>query len=318
MRCLPPIVGLSFCLLFGPAATAPDAAEPDAVKPDAVKPDAVKPDAVKPDAVKPDAVKIVPDVVYGHKLGLAMTFDVFQPPADANGAGVLFMVSGGWYSNWTEPEKLIGMFRPLLDEGFTVFAVRHGSSPKFSIPEAVEDVRRAVRYVRVNADRFGVDPQRLGVYGYSAGGHLSLMLGTASDEGDAKASDPVLRASDRVQAVVAAVAPTDLRIMVWTAPESLPAYKRFPAMDLPIADAAQVSPLLHVTADDAPTLLIAGDADELVPIKHSREIYAALQEKNVRSQLVELAGAGHGFRGDDAARATAEMVAWFVKYLAKP
>ena len=263
-------------------------------------------------------VKIVPDVVYGHKFGLALTFDVFQPAGDANGAGVLFMVSGGWYSNWQSPEKSQGMFKPLTDKGFTVFAVRHGSSPKFGIPEALEDVRRAVRYIRLNAERFGVDPQRLGVYGYSAGGHLSLMLGTASDAGDAKADDLVLRADDRVQAVVAVVAPTDLRIMVWKAPDHLPAYDRFPALDLPVEEAAPVSPLLQVTPDDAPTLLIAGDADDLVPIKHSRDIQAAFQEKGVPSHLVEIAGAGHGFRGDDATRATSEMVAWFEKYLMKP
>ena len=262
-----------------------------------------------------DQVKIVPDVVYGHKFGLALTFDVFQPQAGANGAGVLFMVSGGWYSNWQPPEKSQGTFKPLTDKGFTVFAVRHGSSPKFGIPEAVEDVRRAVRYIRGNAERFGVDPQRLGVYGYSAGGHLSLMLGTASDEGNPQADDPVLRTGNRVQAVVAVVAPTDLRIMVWKAPDHLPAYDRFPALDLPVEEAARVSPLLQVTADDAPTLLIAGDADDLVPVKHSRDIQAAFQDKGVTSQLIEIAGAGHGFRGDEATRATKELVAWFEAHL---
>ena len=264
-----------------------------------------------------DAVEIVPDVVYGHKLGLAQTLDVFRPTANANGAGVLFMVSGGWYSNWQPPQNAKPAFQPLLDKGFTVFAVRHGSSPKFSIPEAVGDVRLAVRFIRVHAGSWGVDPERLGVFGYSAGGHLSLMLGTASDAGDPKAEDPVLRASDRVQAVVAMVAPTDLRIMVWKAPEHLPAYNKFPALDLDVAPAASVSPLLHVSPDDPPTLLVAGDRDDLVPIKHSREIQAAFQEKGVTSQLVELAGAGHGFGGEDARRATSEMVAWFEKYLAK-
>ncbi len=129
-------------------------------------------------------VQITPDVVYGHKLGLAMTFDAFTPTKDANGAAVLFMVSGGWYSSWSPPEKMQQFVRPLTDKGFTVFAVRHGSSPKFSIAEAVADVRHSVRFIRMNADRFHIDPQRIGVYGMSAGGHLSLMLGTASDAGD--------------------------------------------------------------------------------------------------------------------------------------
>ena len=160
-------------------------------------------------------VNVTPDVVYGHKFGMALTFDVYTPDVKPNGAGVLFMVSGGWYSRWSPPNGEHPFFKPLLDRGFTVFAVRHGSSPKFSIPEAVEDVRRSVRFIRAHSERFRIDPERLGVYGASAGGHLSLMLGTASDSGKPDAKDPVLRESDRVQAVVAWVAPTDLTIMVW-------------------------------------------------------------------------------------------------------
>jgi acetyl esterase/lipase len=261
--------------------------------------------------------RITPDVVYGHKFGLAMTFDVFAPDANANGAGVLFMVSGGWYSQWAPPEQAQAMFRPLTDAGYTVFAVRHGSSPKFSIPEAVEDVRRSVRFIRSNADKFGIDGDRLGVFGMSAGGHLSLMLGTTGDEGDAKATDPVLRVSDRVQAVAAWVAPTDLRIMVRAASDRLPAYDKFPALDLDLANAERVSPLLLVSDDDSPALLLAGDKDDLVPIDHSRRIHTAFEEAGVATKLVVLEGAGHGFGGADLARAVSEMVAWFDLHLAK-
>lgn len=263
-----------------------------------------------------DEVKITPDVVYGHKFGLALTFDVFTPAENANGAGVLFMVSGGWYSRWAPPENMQGFFKPLTDKGFTVFAVRHGSSPKFSIPEAVDDVRRGVRYIRLNAKRFQVDPDRLGVYGASAGGHLSLMLGTAPDTGNPKAKDPVLRVSDRVKAVVAWVAPTDLQIMVWKAPDHLPAYDRFPALDLELDAAKQHSPLVHVTADDAPTLLVVGDKDLLVPMKHSQDIHAAFQKAKVTSELIVLEGAGHGFGGKHRERAVKELVVWFEKHLA--
>ncbi|MCP4857221.1 MAG: alpha/beta hydrolase [Fuerstiella sp.] len=262
-----------------------------------------------------DDVQITSDVVYGHKSGLALTFDVYTPTENANGAGVLFMVSGGWFSFWTPPEKALDRFKPLTDKGFTVFAVRHGSSPKFSIPEAVADVRRSVRFIRLNADRFKVDADKLGVYGASAGGHLSLMLGTASDNGDPTAKDPVLQASDRVAAVVAWVAPTDLTIMVWDAPDHLPAYNRFPALELDLNEAKIHSPLQHVTPDDAPSLLVVGDEDKLVPMKHSQEIQAKFEATNVASQLIVLEGAGHGFRGKHADRAVAELVTWFEKHL---
>jgi acetyl esterase/lipase len=262
------------------------------------------------------SVKVVPDVVYGHKDGLAMTFDVFTPVQNAKGVGVLFMVSGGWYSFWAPPEKYQSFYKPLTDAGFTVFTVRHGSSPKYGIPDAVSDVRRAVRCIRLHASEYGIDPNRIGVYGMSAGGHLSLMLGTASDEGKADDEDPVLRVSDRVQAVVAYVAPTDLTIMVHDAPNHLPAYDKFPALALDLEGAKTHSPLMQVTTDDAPTLLLAGAKDELVPVEHSRRIKDALEQEKVAVKLVEYPEAGHGFKPDDMQAASAEMVKWFEEQLA--
>ena len=93
------------------------------------------------------------------------------------------------------------MFRFLLNEGFTVIPVRHGSSPWFKVPEALADLRRAVRHIRFNAIRHQISPERIGVWGQSAGGHLSLMLGLASDDGDASSEDSLERTSNRVAAV---------------------------------------------------------------------------------------------------------------------
>ncbi|MBA4031972.1 MAG: alpha/beta hydrolase [Planctomyces sp.] len=262
-------------------------------------------------------VKITPDVVYGHKDGLALTFDVFTPTENANGAGVLFIVSGGWYSNWSPPEKLQGMFTALTSKGFTVFAVRHGSSPRYGIPDAVADVRRSVRFIRKNAEQFGVDPNRLGVFGISAGGHLSLTLGTTGDDGLASDADPLNKTSDRVQAVVAFVAPTDLTVAVKGAKDRLPAYGRFPALNLDVSQAKVYSPLFHVSADDAPTLLLAGVKDDLVPIFHNRNIHAAFDEKQVVNKLVEYPEAGHGFPPADMQQAMTELVGWFEKHLLK-
>jgi len=261
-------------------------------------------------------VSITPDVVYGHKDGLALTFDVFTPTRDPNGSGILFMVSGGWYSHWAPPEQMQGLFQSLTDKGFTVFAIRHGSSPRYGIPEAVSDVRRSVRFIRQNAEKFKIDPKRLGVFGMSAGGHLSLVLGTTADDGNPDDKDPVGRVSDRVQAVVAIVAPTDLTIMVKDYPQRLPAYANFPALDLDMKNAEGHSPLRHVTPDDAPTLLLAGAKDDLVPIDHSRKIQVEFDAKNIPNKLIEFKNAGHGFNGDDMKRATQEMAAWFEIHLA--
>ncbi|GIW99721.1 MAG: hypothetical protein KatS3mg111_3054 [Pirellulaceae bacterium] len=253
------------------------------------------------------------DVVYGHKAGMALTFDVLQPD-DANGAGVLFIVSGGWVSRWMPPEQEIDFLRPLLDRGYTVFAVRHGSSPKFVIPEIVPDVRRAVRFIRLHAQQWGVDPNRLGASGWSAGGHLALMLGTTGDDGDPNSTDPVEGTSSRVQAVVAYFPPTDLRPYVQD--DEFP--RRFPALKFEVEKAPDFSPLLQVSADDAPALLIHGDQDTLVPLWHSEKMVKALETAGVETRLLVIAGAGHGFAGEAADRALAAWLEWFDEHLATP
>ncbi len=268
---------------------------------------------VGPVAVQAQEVAVTPDVVYGHKYGMALTFDVFTP-ANANGAAVLNMVSGGWRSQWRPHAVSQRRYQPLLDKGFTVFAVRHGSSPKFVIPEIVPDVRRAVRYIRLNARRLGVDATRLGVWGGSAGGHLSLILGNASDSGDPSSEDPVLRVSSRVAAVVAYYPPVDLRPLARGASPEI-TNRRFPALNFDRSEAPAYSPIVQVSADDPPTLLIHGDSDGLVNVSNSHEIYAAFQEQGVESKVIIIPGADHGFRGEDAVLATGAMVDWFVVHL---
>ncbi|HEY3392637.1 MAG TPA: alpha/beta hydrolase [Lacipirellulaceae bacterium] len=263
-----------------------------------------------------DAFEITPDVVYGHKAGLAMTFDVIRPK-EQNEAAVLFMMSSGWFSVWVPPEGFMSPetpfgfkhFRELVEEGYTLFIIRHGSAPQFKVPEAVADVRRAVRFVRLNADTFGIDPDRIGVCGGSAGGHLSLMLGTASDEGAKNAKDPVEQTSNRIAAVVAYFPPVDLR--EWVGPND-----SFPALEFDPKLAESVSPLLHVSSDDPPTLLVHGDKDDLVKFDNSERILAAFQKAGVTCELIVIQGAGHGFAAADGQRASKALVEWFDKYLA--
>lgn len=257
---------------------------------------------------KEEGPDVIPDVVYGHKDGMALTFDVFKPDGEINGAGILYMVSGGWVSRWSPPERIRTGFDHLLEKGFTVFAVRHGSSPKYKVPDAVMDVRRAVRFIRLHSEQFGVEADRLGVYGGSAGGHLSLMLGVASDEGNLEAEDEVLRVSNRVAAVVAYYPPVDLRNI--TGPN-----ERFPALEFDADLAPEISPILFVSPDDPPSLMIHGDQDDLVPVGSSQIIYQAFQDHDVDTEIIVLEGAGHGFRGEHLNQARTAMVAWFEKYL---
>jgi acetyl esterase/lipase len=263
--------------------------------------------------------EIIRDVVYGHKDGLALTFDVIKPKTNANGVGVIFMVSGGWVSSYFDPQQMAIRFKDMLDKGFTVITLRHGSSPKYLIPEIVADVRRAVRFIRYNAKQWNIDPNRLGVFGGSAGGHLSLVIGTASDNGDPTAKEDFMKESDRVASVVAYFPPVDLRPLArgLNAPPTGGTLDRFPALNFEKEKAPDYSPIVHVSPDDPPTLLIHGDKDDLVPIRNSQVIYEAFQKNNVKTQFITIEGAGHGFRGEDAKRASVAMIAWFEQTLLK-
>src|SRR5437867_9075335 len=152
-------------------------------------------------------IQRVSGLVYGQRQGRNLTLDVVRP-AKPNGFGVVLMVSGGWKS-------CPGSFQPwiaaaLLRRGYTVFAVYHVSQPEATVMEIADDVNRAVRYVRHNARQYGVEPQRLGVTGGSAGGHLSLMLATRGAPGPLSAADPIDSESSTVQAVAIFYPVTDL------------------------------------------------------------------------------------------------------------
>jgi acetyl esterase/lipase len=271
-------------------------------------------------------------VIYGRKDGTALTMDVFRPKAAANGAAVVVVVSGGFVSSHAAISP--GFVTPLTNRGYTVFAVVHGSQPRYTIPEIVKDMNRAVRFIRSRAKDFGVDPGRVGVAGASSGGHLSLMLGTAGTEGDPKASDPVERESSRVQAVACFFPPTDFlnygklgenafgrgTLAVFKAPFDVHELDRARNVFVPVVDeaarmriGAEISPVTHVTPDDPPTLMIHGDADKIVPIQQAERIAAKLRGANVPVKLVVKHGQAHGWPNLGTDLPT--IVDWFDEYL---
>lgn len=245
------------------------------------------------------------------------------------------MVSGGWYS--AHEAISLAVANEFLTRGYTVFAVVHGSQPKFTIPEVLEDMNRAVRFIRSNAEKYQIDPNRIGICGASAGGHLSLMLGTAGSNGNPDAKDPVDRASSRVQAVACFFPPTDFLnygtsgeialgrgiLKDFRAPFDFHEYDKTTKAFVSITDEARVleigksiSPVNHVTSDDPPTLIIHGDADKLVPIQQAEIIIEKLKSVGVTSELVTKKGLAHGWPeiGNDFKT----LADWFDKHLAKP
>ena len=250
----------------------------------------------------------IEDVIYGRKFGTALTLDVFQPE-NQNGCGILFMISGGFSSSHDAINP--GFYRVLLDRGYTVFAVVHGSQPKFTIPEIEQDIHRAVRFVRYNAAKYGVKPDKLGITGASAGGHLSLTMGTQGGPGDSNARDAIDRESSAVQAVACFFPPTDF--LNWGKPgedgvgfgptaQFKPAFG--PRSDTPEGRQAlgkEISPINFVTANMPPTLVIHGDADKLVPVYQAEIFKNRCLEAHAPFKLMVREGKDHGWKemGDD-------------------
>lgn len=277
------------------------------------------------------------DVIYGRRPGLALTMDVFTPKTNTNGAAVIYVVSGGWYSSHESVN--VELYAEYLKRGYTVFAVVHGSQPKYTIPEILEDMNRSVRFIRHNAARFHIDPNRIGITGSSAGGHLSLMIATAGKAGVADAKDPADRESSRVQAVGCYFPPTDFmnyretgRDVFKALTEELANFQApfdFVELDakskryILIEDMARrrqiakdISPVTHVTSDDPPTLILHGDADKLVPIQQTQLIINKLEECRVPVKLVTKPGAGHGW--PEWTKDMATIADWFDTHLVKP
>ncbi|MGA2864410.1 MAG: alpha/beta hydrolase [Verrucomicrobiota bacterium] len=241
-------------------------------------------------------------VVYGQRHGRNLTLEVMRP-AKPNGLGVVVVVSGGWRSPPGSFEPWVAA--PLLRRGYTVFAVYHVSQPEATVREIAEDMNRAVRYIRHHARDYAVAPQRLGVTGGSAGGHLSLLLATGGGPGPASAPDPVDRESSAVQAVAIFFPVTDL-LNLGTSTENPgnggPPIHFVQAFGPESTNLAlwkvigrDLSPIFHITSNLPPTLIYHGDADTLVPLDQSQRFQAQARQSGCTVKLVIHRGGKHGW-----------------------
>jgi len=261
------------------------------------------------------------DVIYGRKFGTALTLDVIQPAGTKNGHGIIFMVSGGWFSSHDAVNPK--MYASFLDRGYTVFAVVHGSQPKFTVTEVVQDIHRAVRFIRHNAAKWGVNPDRLGISGASAGGHLSLTMGTQGGPGDPKAKDPIDRESSAVQAVACFFPPTDFLNYGTPGEDAVGVgiLKDFKAAFGPRSESPEdrqklgreISPIYFVTAQTVPTLIIHGDADKLVPVQQAQSFVERATAAAVDAKLIVKPGAAHSWVGME--KDMVAIVDWFDAHL---
>jgi acetyl esterase/lipase len=277
--------------------------------------------------------RVEKNVVYGMYSGLALLMDIHRPD-NPNGLGVVFVSGSGWqapleYGATGLKEAQIGVWGPpLLRAGYTVFALNHRAAPRFHYPAAVEDVQRAVRFVRQHAASYRIDGTRLGGVGGSSGAHLLALVAMLAAPGTPDDADTVNRERASLQALVLRAAPTDLRRMAGG--DGLPLVVSF--MELPPSNAAlnqktyaAASPITHVSRSSPPVLLLHGDSDDTVPFEQSVAMETALRSAGVPTKLVRVPGGEHGpdfgaTRKKDASWPDffGETVRWLDEHLRRP
>jgi acetyl esterase/lipase len=266
------------------------------------------------------------NVIFGTYSGLALLMDVYKP-ATPNGYGIVVIPGSGWHTQLPYAAPLLKdskeftvYMQKLNAAGYTTFVITHRAAPRFHFPDAVEDAQRAVRYVRQNAGRYGIDSDRIGAMGGSSGGHLVSMLGTLDGGGIAESSDPVEKQSSKLQCVVALYPLTDLtKVDTLSGLQLIVSFMGAPARYEP-KRYRDASPVTHVTADDPPFLLIHGDGDRTVPFSQSEALAGALKNAGVMVKLVRVPGGDHGpdFPGNTQKMDWPGMaLEWFDTYLKK-
>ena len=265
----------------------------------------------------PEGATVERDLVYETVQGRDLPLDLYRPPSKHPTALVIWIHGGGWTSG-SKAGGGPGVFQ-LLQRGYAVASVEYRLSGEAVFPAAIEDCKAAVSFLRLHADKYNLDPQRFGVWGSSAGGHLVSLLGTTNDV-DQFDTHPVTRkASSSVQAVCNWFGPSDFLRM-----NDFPSRINHDAADSPesrfIGGAIQenpkkvqrANPASYASAGDPPFLHLHGDKDQLVPFNQSEILHAALQASGVKTTLYKVVGGGHGFGGSQDSRE--ELIAKSIRF----
>lgn len=222
------------------------------------------------------------DLVYARHDGEDLLADVYIPAGAEPHPAVLVVHGGAWRHGrrW----YMSRICERLRERGYTVINVSYRLAPRHRFPQPLDDCRAAVRWMRDNATRFRIDPQRIGAFGYSAGGHLVALLALSSGE-------PALdrdSGDTSIQAAVIGAAPTELRTFPDTYPVELTVGRFLGGSpnEIPALYSA-ASPIAHVSADDPPMFLYHGASDWIVPVEQSRDMDQALALAGVPHQYHE-------------------------------
>jgi acetyl esterase/lipase len=257
------------------------------------------------------------DIAYSSPGGVRLELDLARPKNAKGTSPAIVCIHGGGFraGNRQHHDRLC---LQLAQRGYVAVTPSYRLAPAHQFPAAVNDVKAAVRWLRANAAKYGVDPERIGATGDSAGGHLALFLGLT---GDVKSFDAAEGANidqpSRVNCVVDVYGPSDFTKSYDKSVDAAEVLPLFLGGDLKTARHRHIlaSPLYWITPYAAPTLAIHGTQDANVAHEQAEWLVDRLKGADVEAELLTLEGAGHGFKGDDAKRAQDAMFTFFDKHL---
>lgn len=278
-------------------------------------PGLVNAQTAKTEPTPPAGVRFEREVVYGNGAGEDLTLNLARPESAEGRLPCVVVIHGG---AWRAGNKatLNDLTWKFAERGYVSATVGYRFCPKHRFPAQVEDVKCAVRFLRANAEKFGLDPNRIGAVGFSAGAHLSMMLGVMGKddglEGDGGCADQ----PSQVQAVVAFFGPTDM-LAADIPDKSKPLLADFiggtPA-EKP-DEHKRASPITYVTKGDAPTLIFQGTKDPLVPHTQAYKMIESLTAAGVPGRVEFLVGASHGWSGADLEHTVQATYKFFDEHL---
>lgn len=257
------------------------------------------------------------NVVYGTVSGENLYLDVYRPKDTQSKHPAIVFIHGGGFRGG-DKSQFGWHANQVIEKGYVAFSLNYRLAPKDLYPAAVDDCQRAIRWIRANAERYGVDPDRIGAAGSSAGGHLVSMLGTCDTLHPTE--DGLATFSSKVSCVVNYFGPTDFRPVV-NSPRAVATLANFlgkSAQEAPdlYADA---SPITHVSKTSVPFLSLHGNNDTSIPIAQSEKLTEALKQAGVEATLLTVEGAGHGFHNqvdsDNAQKAWQAALEFFDRHL---
>ncbi|MEQ8785171.1 MAG: alpha/beta hydrolase [Pirellulaceae bacterium] len=232
----------------------------------------------------------------------AQKLDVYLAKSDKPTPVMVYIHGGGWRAG--SKNRIPAWLQQAVSEGWlSVVAVEYRFTNVAPHPAQVNDCMRAIQFVRHNAEKWNLDPKRLGVTGGSAGGHLTLWVALHDDAADADSSDPVERESSRAACAVSFAGPTDWSLLS-EIEHKHPAYRQLlgyepgtPAAEMKAEAMRDVSPISFASKDDPPVMQVHGDKDDIVPPEHAHHLDKQLKSVGVPSQLVLIEGGNHGVAG---------------------